>query len=182
MSRLHVHDIETAPIEARTHLARYLKTSPTGNVLNLHGAMAHVPIVLEMYARMRSALEEMAELDGKVQWAAMLAVGSIDRSEYSASLYALLGRRHGLSDEQIREITEGRSCGDGTLDALIAVAREAASTSGHVTTPTWNAALAAGWTDVQLGQLFACLGLALFLDYFVNYSEVESDLRRPVEA
>jgi alkylhydroperoxidase/carboxymuconolactone decarboxylase family protein YurZ len=182
MSRLHVHDLESAPVDALPHLERYIKTSPTGKILNLHGAMAHAPIVLEMYARMRNTIEDFGEFDGRTQWAAMLAVATVDRSAYSATLYAALGRHHGLTDEEIRDISEGVRTGDDALDAIVAVAHDAAASCGHVTLQTWNAALAAGWSEKQLGQLFAYLGLALFIDYFVNYSEVDNDLRRPVEA
>ncbi len=181
MSRLYVHDIESAPIQARPHLTQYIETSPTGKILNLHGAMAHAPIVLEMYARMRSTVEEYGELDGRALWAAMLAVATIHQSAYSANLYAGLGRRYGLTEEQIRAITQGGRAGDNAIDALIAVAREAVSNHGRVTVQVWNEAVATGWSDRQLGELFAALGLALFVDYFVNYSEVENDLPRLVE-
>ena len=182
MSRFTIHDLDSAPVEARKHLEQYIKTSPTGQILNLHGAMAHAPIVLEMYARMRSTMEDMGQLDSRAQWAAMLAVASVDRSSYSATLYAMLARRYGLTDKETRDITEGADSGDAALDALVRVAREIVSNNGRVNAQTWNGALAAGWSDVQLGQLFASVGLAVFLDYFVNYSEVESDLQKPVGA
>jgi len=182
MSRIRVHDLESAPPQALPHLEQYLKTSPTGRILNLHGAMAHAPIVLEMYARMRSTVEEFGELDGKAQWAAMLAVAAVDQSDYSGTLYAFLGRRAGLSETQIRNISTGRDCGDESIEALVRVAREAASKYGRVSQQTWFAALHAGWSEEQLGALFAHLALAHFLDYFVNYSEVESDLLQPANS
>ena len=182
MSRLNVQDIENAPAQAQPRLRQYLKTSPTGKVLNLHGAMAYAPIVLEMYARMRQTIEEFGELDGRAQWAAMLAVATVNRSEYSATLYAALGRQHGLTEKQIQDIRAGERTGDEALDAIVALAHEAAASNGRITPQTWNDALAAGWSDKQLGEFFAYFGLALFIDYFVNYSAVENDLRMPVEA
>ena len=182
MSRLNVQNLESAPVEALPHLRQYIKTSPTGKLLNLHGAMASAPIVLEMYARMRNTIEEFGALDGRAQWAAMLAVAVVNGSAYSATLYAGLGRRYGLTSEQIQDIRNGVPTGDDALDAIVAVAREAAASHGRVALPTWNEALAAGWSEKQLGEHFAYFALALFIDYFVNYGEVENDLRVPVEA
>ena len=36
--------------------------------------------------------------------------------------------------------------------------------------------MAAGWTDEQLAEAFASLGLAVFTAYFLNYAATELDL------
>lgn len=53
--------------------------------------------------------------------------------------------------------------------------REAAANSGNVTDITWKAAQQAGWSDAQLADAFAQLGLTEFTGYFLDYAQTESD-------
>jgi hypothetical protein len=59
---------------------------------------------------------------------------------------------------------------------LIDLIREAATNAGAVTDTTWKAAQAAGWTDQQLAEAFAYLGLTVFTGYFLNYAQTEIDV------
>ena len=54
--------------------------------------------------------------------------------------------------------------------------REAAGNHGRVSDATWNAAVASGWTDGQLAEAFAYLGLTVFTSYFLNYAATALDL------
>ena len=70
-----------------------------------------------------------------------------------------------------------RTLADGEwLAALLAVVREATATAGHVPEMTWKSALEAGWSDQQLAEAFAYIGLILYVDYFVHYAGTELDL------
>ncbi|MFD8581232.1 hypothetical protein ACFV1H_38560, partial [Streptomyces virginiae] len=54
MPRIPVHTIDTAPAAGGEILRRLEKRF--GRVLNIHGGMAHSPVVLETYAAVRSSL------------------------------------------------------------------------------------------------------------------------------
>jgi hypothetical protein len=56
------------------------------------------------------------------------------------------------------------------------VIREAAANSGNVTEVTWKVAQQGGWSDAQLAEAFAQLGLTVFTGYFLNYAQTEPDV------
>jgi hypothetical protein len=70
----------------------------------------------------------------------------------------------------------GTTTGDTKIDALIRVAAEAATTSGNVTDVTWNAAQQGGWSDTQLAEAFAHLGLTVFTGHFLHYAQTDPDV------
>lgn len=54
--------------------------------------------------------------------------------------------------------------------------REAAANSGEVTDVRWKAAQQGGWSDAQLADAFAQLGLTVLTGYFLNYAQTEPDV------
>ena len=70
----------------------------------------------------------------------------------------------------------GKDLGEERTDALIGVVRAAAANSGHVSDPAWARAVGRGWSDEQLAEAFAYLGLAVFTSYFLNYADTELDI------
>ncbi len=106
----------------------------------------------------------------------MLAVATSDDCAYSQAVNSMLARRGGWDEGGIAAIRSGAGPGDPQIDALLAVAREAAEDRGHVRDVTRRAALAAGWGEEQLAEAYASIGLALFADYFLHYADVELDL------
>jgi hypothetical protein len=91
----------------------------------------------------------------------------------------LLTPRAGMSPEEIDAVLAGEPIEDATLDALVAVAREAAGNEGHVTDAAWRAATDAGVTDAQLAEAYASIGLAVYVDHFVNYADTPFDVPAP---
>ena len=50
--------------------------------------------------------------------------------------------------------------------------------SGHVSDATWARATDCGWSDEQLAEAFAYLGLTVFTAYFLNYAAADRPRRR----
>ena len=50
---------------------------------------------------------------------------------------------------------------------------------GRVGDTAWERAVACGWTDEQLAEAFAYLGLTVFTGYFLNYALTALDLPAP---
>jgi hypothetical protein len=48
--------------------------------------------------------------------------------------------------------------------------------SGRVSNGTWDKATGSGWSDEQLAETFAYLGLTVFTSYFLNYAATELDI------
>jgi hypothetical protein len=85
-------------------------------------------------------------------------------------------RMNGWSEPQITALRTGTAMGDTKIDALTRVVREAAANSGNVTDSTWKTAQHSGWSDSQLAEAFAYLGLTVFTGYFLNYAQTDSDV------
>jgi len=176
MTRIPSHTIEDAPAAARPLLADVLQFSPTGRLLNLHAQMAHAPAILDAYVSIRRAAAQHGTLDQPVRTALMLAAAVAGGSDYALTVISQLAVRSGWRQDQVAALRSGQDLGQPGTDALLAVIREAAARSGRVSDATWARATGAGWTDGQLAEAFAYLGLALFTGYFLNYADTDLDL------
>jgi len=65
MTRIPVHTVDSAPEGSRDTLKAL--AGQFGKVLNIHGAMAHSPAVLETYAAIQEALKDTATFDAKTR-------------------------------------------------------------------------------------------------------------------
>lgn len=147
--------------------------------LNLHTQMVSAPVVLAAYVGIRRAIEAYGTLDVRTRFALMLAVSATTGCEYTQAVNRALASRAGMSAEQVDAVLVGEPIGDAALDALLAVAREAARDEGRVTGAAWRAAGDAGVTDAQLAEAYASIGLAVYVDRFVNYADTPFDVPAP---
>ncbi len=176
MTRIPSHSIADAPEASRSLLAEMVQFSPTGQLLNLHAQMAHAPAVLEAYVSIRKATARHGTLEAPVRSALMLAAAVHDGSEYALAIISMLALRSGWRREQVDALAAGKDLGEEKTDALINVVREAAANSGHVSDLAWAHATSSGWSDAQLAEAFAYLGLTVFTSYFLNYAGTELDI------
>lgn len=174
MPRIPVHTLDSAPEQARPTLEKL--QAQMGTLLNIHAEMAHSPVVLAAYAGIQDAIAQHGSFDAATQEAIALAVGAVDQCDYCQSAHTLGGKVAGLTEQQTVDIREGRSSGDGKLDALLTLVREAAGQVGHVEDGSWKQALDAGWTDTELSEAFVHLTVNLYTNYFNHYVGTELDI------
>ena len=176
MSRIPSHTVEGAPEASRPLLQKIAESSPTGRPLNVHAQMAHSPAVLAAYTSLRAVTVEYGTLGPKVSWALNLATSATVGNDYMIGVASRLARVSGWTEAQIAALRQGITTGDTKIDALASVVREAAANSGNVTDATWKAAQESGWSDAQLTEAFAYLGLTVFTGYFLNYAQTDPDV------
>lgn len=174
MPRIPVHSLDDAPTPARPQLEALARHR--GRVSNIHGEMAHAPVVLAAYAGMRAAIAEHATFDAATREAVALAVAAVDECDYCQAAHTGAARKAGLSLEQTIAIRADSVDFDPKLAALLVLARQAAANVGAVSDAAWKDALAAGWTDTELTELFAHVAANLFTNYFNHYAGTELDL------
>jgi AhpD family alkylhydroperoxidase len=174
MPRVPVHSVEGAPEAARDTLATL--ATRIGKVLNIHGGMAHSPVVLAAYAGIQAAIAEHGSFDARTREAIALAVGAADGCDYCQAAHTGSARKAGLSLEQTIAVRADRVEFDPKLAALLSVARGIASRVGEVEDTTWKSALEAGWTDTELTELFAHVAVNLYTNYFNHYARTELDI------
>jgi len=171
--RIPVHTIDSAPEESRETLKAL--AARMGKVLNIHGEMAHSPVVLAAYSGIAAAIAEHGTFDARTREAIALAVGAVDSCDYCQSAHTIAGTRAGLSSGETVAIRRGDVDFDDKLAALLAVVRKAAAHVGDVDDATWTGALQAGWTEKQLTEAFVHLVANLFTNYFNHYVGTELD-------
>jgi alkylhydroperoxidase/carboxymuconolactone decarboxylase family protein YurZ len=175
MARFPLHTIETAPAAARPVLQRLVEGSPEPKaILNLWAAMAESALTLETYVAMRRAVEQHSTLDARMRSAISIAVGGAIGGRYSPAVNARIAMRAGWSRDEIEAFRRGGTR-DARLDAVLTVAREAATGVGQVSDATWSAALAAGWTPAELAEVFTIVLLVTFVDGFAAFADLELD-------
>lgn len=173
MTRIPTHTVDSAPEGSRVSLKSL--EAKFGKVLNIHGAMAHSPAVLETYTAIQEVLQEKGALDARAREAIALAVANVDECSYCQAAHTLAGKAAGLTEEQTIAIRRGE-VDDPRLGALVTLVREQAAHVGHVQDSTWQAALDAGWTDAELTETAAVVALNLFTNYFNHLVQTELDL------
>jgi hypothetical protein len=176
VSRFPSHTVADAPEASRVLLQRIAQSSPTEHPLNAHAQMAHSPAVLAAYTSLRTVIAEHGTLDPRTAWALNLAAAATVSNDYMIGIASRFARMNGWSETQINALRTGTTTGDHKVDALSGVIREAAANSGNVADVTWKAAQQSGWSDAQLAEAFAQLGLTVFTGYFLNYAQTEPDV------
>ena len=174
MPRIPVHTVENAPENSREIAAKLEKKS--GKLLNIHAGMAHAPAVIGAYNGISEAIAAHGTFDARTREAIALAVGNENGCDYCQAAHTLSGRKAGLSAEQSTAIRAGTVDFDQKLSALTGLVREAAANTGTVTDETWQAALAAGWSQQELAEAFAHIAANLFTNFFNHYAETVLDL------
>ena len=176
MSRIPTHAVDDAPEASRPILQKIAQASPSGRPLNLHAQMAHSPAVLAAYASLRGVIAEHGALEPKVSWALNVAAAAAVGNGYMIGIATRFARMNGWTEEQVLALRSGATTGDARIDVLARLVREAAANSGSVTDATWKAAQDGGWSDTQLAEAFAHLGLTVFTGYFLNYAQTDADI------
>lgn len=174
MPRIPVHTVDSAP-QASQETLRYLQKR-FGMLLNIHAEMAHAPVVLEAYAAMNAAIARHGTFDARTREAIALAVGAVDHCSYCQSAHTVSAKAAGFTETETVAIRRGVFDADPKLAALLEVAREIAGDIGEVSDAAWDKALAAGWDDVQLTEVFAHVAVNLYTNYFNHLARTDLDV------
>jgi AhpD family alkylhydroperoxidase len=174
MSRVTVHTVDSAPEETRVELKDLQEKF--GKVLNIHGAMASSPVVLQSYVALQQVIGDYGTFDARTREAIALAVGNVDECTYCQSAHTMGAKAAGLTEEQTVAVRNGQVDFDDKLAALLQVAREATGARGNVEDSTWEAALDDGWTAEELTELSTHVALNLFTNYFNHMVQTDLDI------
>ena len=87
MVRIPVHPVDSAPENSSKELGA-LK-GQFGKVLNIHGAMAHSPVVLRSYVALEQVIGDYGTFDARMREATALAIGNVDQCSYRQSAHTL---------------------------------------------------------------------------------------------
>ena len=174
MARIPVHTLDTAPEGSRDGLKAI--HDRFGRLMNIQAAMAHNPVVLKTYLAFKDILHNDGTFDARIEQAIALAVSVVNGCDYCQAAHTLGGKAAGLSEEETVAIRKGDYGFDRKLGALLALAREDAQERGRVRDETWEAALAAGWTDADLLEAHVHVVANVLTNYFNQLVRTDLDL------
>jgi alkylhydroperoxidase family enzyme len=156
-SRFHVHDELTAPERSLPVLKGALSSG--GQVNNFLGVLAGAPAVLRAYARLRSELRQ-GTLPLKSQQRIALAIAEAERSEYSLANLLRTARDAGLGLDEIARARQFESS-DEREAALLGFVKAVHGSTDPPKHHFQEEALEAGWTDEQLLEAIAHVGVGV---------------------
>ena len=105
ISRVPVHDIESAPPGSRDPLTR--EAERVGKVINIFGGMANSPTLMEMYDLVETHLPKNSNLDGATREAIHLTVAAVNDCDYCQAAYTGAARAVGFEEAETVQIRHG---------------------------------------------------------------------------
>lgn len=146
-----------------------------GAIDNMIKTMAQSPSALDGYLQFRRALVG-GRLSPKISERIALTVAQANRCEYSLAQHTLLGRQHGLTEDEISDSREARA-NDEEIDVVLKFAHNLATRSGEYSPEELRHA---GYSDSEIVEIVAYVGLNVFANYFNLVAKTEIDF--PVKA
>lgn len=114
-----------------------------GPVLNIFRTMAHAPKALKAFLTWGNyVLSKKNDLPPREREIVILRTGFLCRSGYEWTQHAEIGRRCGLSDDEIERLKAGAAAGWNPADAALIQATDELHHDQFISTPTWKALLA----------------------------------------
>ena len=162
-------------IHAGEHVAQTFDAiqKTLGMVPNMMRTLAQSPSVLDGYLGLSAALGR-GRLASALQERIALAVAEANACEYCLSAHTALGRRAGLSDDELAASREGRSA-DASADAALRFAMAVLERRGAVTDDDLARVRAAGFADAEVVEIIAHVALNVFTNYFNRAAGTEID-------
>ena len=174
MSRLQPVDPKTATGESRQLLDSV--QAQLGAVPNFLRVLAHSPNALGAFLGMHSSLNG-ATLDHATQERIALAVAEGNGCEYCVSAHTAIGRKAGLSNEEMLLNRRGSSA-DQKAAGAVALARALNEHRGEITDAELDAARAAGLGDAEIVEVIAAVALNFFTNVIGKATRLEIDFPR----
>ncbi len=148
-------------------------TKKMGKVINIFQGMANSPAALKAYLAMSGALSEgmLSPHDREVIY---LAVSENNGCHYCVSAHTLLAQRAGMSNDAILAARQFAPTNEQHL-ALLTFVRRVIETKGFVTDEELAAVRQAGYSDGQIAEAIAFIGLATYSNLFNHVHGTELD-------
>ena len=171
MPRINVVDPKTATGKAKELLDGVQQQ--LGIVPNFIRALANSPHALSAFLGFYGPLGGAA-LDKATQERIALVVAEENGCQYCVSAHTAIGRRAGLSNEEMLLNRQGES-GNAKAAAAVAFAKALNEHRGEVTNLEFEAARAAGFSDGEIVEIIAVVALNVFTNLLGKSTLIQID-------
>jgi uncharacterized peroxidase-related enzyme len=175
-NRLPLVQPETATGKAKDLLGAVQKG--LGMVPNMAKAMANAPAVLQGYLQFSGALAA-GSLPARSKEQIALLTAQRNECGYCLSAHTALGKKAGLSDEEVGASRRGEAV-DVREAAILAFARSVIDNRGGVADFDLKAARTAGLDDQAIAEIVGHVALNTLTNYFNRAAETEIDFPKVV--
>jgi uncharacterized peroxidase-related enzyme len=171
MQRIQKVDPVSAPQKTKDLLTA-VKTQ-MGGVPNLLLTLAQSPAALGGYLGLSGPLGAGA-LKPDLREQIAVAVAGANACDYCASAHTMLGKKAGVSQDEIGRNLNGAS-NDAKTAAALAFVTTIVRERGRLSNADIKAVRDAGYSDEEIVEMIAHIGLNLFTNYFNHIAETEID-------
>jgi len=180
MPRIHPVQEKTADPAAVELLGAVRKKM--GSVPNLIATMANSPAVAKAYVGFSQTLAT-GTLSARLREQLALVVGETNGCDYCVSAHTALGKGAGLTEKETCDARQA-AVADAKERAALLFARKVLAERGMVTDADLAQVRDAGYTDGEVGEIVAHVGLNVFTNYFnlVAQTEVDFPAAPPIAA
>ncbi len=161
----------------------------TGHAAQLYaGIKAAVGLVPNAYVNIGSnspiALETLLNIDGALKKGTLgakegevvkLVVSQVAECDYCLAAHTLIGKKTGLSKEDVLAIRHATPSSDARLDTLASFTRELISTKGTLSGATVEKIKNAGFTDMQIVEIVLAVTSITFTNLFNRINDTVVD-------
>ena len=148
-------------------------TKKMGKVINIFQGMGNSPAALKAYLSMSGALNH-GELSPEDREVVYLGVSQRNHCQYCVSAHTLLAKKAGLNDEEILSIRRFAPQSE-QHQALLKFVTRVIETQGFVEDSEVAAVREAGYSDGQIAEAIAYIGLATYSNLFNHVYGTELD-------
>jgi uncharacterized peroxidase-related enzyme len=174
MTRIQAVDPSMAQGKTRELLEAVKKQM--GTVPNIFKGFAQSPAALEFYLAQSQALAS-GVLDPKLREQIALTMAGFNQCDYCAAAHTFLGKKAGVSAVELTDNLRGRSADEKTGAALRFVTA-VAEVRGQVDDEDLRRVREAGFSEAEIVEMIAHVGVNLFTNYFNNVAHTEVDFPR----
>lgn len=167
MSRIPTLSLETATGKSQQLLQTV--QNKLGMVPNLMKVLANSPAALEAYLQFSGALQG-GVLPAKTREQIALTVGQANSCQYCLSAHSALGKKAGLTPEQVRDARLGHATDDKS-QTILQFANKIVDQRGRVTDDDLAELRQAGVTDAEIAEIVANTALNIFTNYFNHVTD-----------
>ena len=144
-----------------------------GRIPNVFTLMGNSPAVLEGYLKFSESLNS-GILDPKLRELIAISVAETNVCEYCLSAHVAIGKSIGLSDAEVELGREQRSA-DPKFNAALRFVRIMVTSRAEMSESDLNDLKAAGYSDAEVAEILAAVGLNIFTNYFNHVTKPELD-------
>ena len=168
-----IQPIEPSQTEGKTKNLLKAVEKQLGAVPNIFRGFAHSPAALEFYLAQSRALAG-GVLDPKLREQIAVTLAGTNRCNYCASAHTLLGKQAGVAESELTDNLHGRA-GDARTQAALQFAQTIVTRRGHIADADLAAVREAGFSEAEIVEIIAHVGMNLFTNYFNHIADTDVD-------